>query len=41
MAIEIDGTLYHAEGSRQAERDAMKKQRFVKVQHSFASHLYK
>lgn len=24
MAIEIDGTRYHAEGSRQAERDAMK-----------------
>ena len=24
MAIEIDGTEYHAEGSRQAERDAMK-----------------
>lgn len=24
MAIEVDGTKYHAEGSRQAERDAMK-----------------
>ena len=24
MAIEIDGTRYHAEGSRQAERDALK-----------------
>ena len=24
MAIEIDGTRYHAEGTRQAERDLMK-----------------
>ena len=24
MAIEVDGIKYHAEGSRQAERDAMK-----------------
>ena len=24
MAIEVDGTKYHAEGSRQAERDTMK-----------------
>ena len=24
MAIEVDGTRYHAEGSRQAERDVMK-----------------
>ena len=24
MAVEVDGTKYHAEGSRQAERDAMK-----------------
>ena len=24
LAIEVDGTKYHAEGSRQAERDALK-----------------
>ncbi len=30
MAIEIDGTRFHAEGSRQAERDAMKNSIFEK-----------
>ena len=30
LAIEIDGTSFHAEGSRQAERDAMKNSVFTK-----------
>ncbi len=30
LAIEIDGTRFHAEGSRQAERDAMKNSIFTK-----------
>lgn len=30
LAIEIDGTRFHAEGSRQAERDAMKNRIFTK-----------
>jgi hypothetical protein len=30
LAIEIDGTRYHAEGTRQAERDRMKDEIFAK-----------
>ncbi len=32
MAIEVDGTRYHAEGSRQAERDAMKNSILMKYE---------